>query len=98
MKDFLEEEVDEKYYIHTEKADKLIKDLLAETNIETINGGGEQSITFTARNFANDNPNYPTQYEKTDVAATVLARDWKGPANFVRMNGVMEYEHTGSSK
>lgn len=87
MKDFLEEEVDEKYYIHTEKADKLIKDLLADTN----NRGG-QSITFTARNFANDNPDYPTQYETTDTAATILARDWKGPANFVRMNGVMEWQ------
>lgn len=38
MKDFLEEEVDEKYYIHTEKADKLIKDLLADPN---NNGGGK---------------------------------------------------------
>jgi hypothetical protein len=41
MKDFLEEEVDEKYYIQTENADKLIKDLLAETNAET-NGGGRE--------------------------------------------------------
>ena len=86
MKDYLEEEVDEKYYIHTEKADKLIKDLLSETN----NNRGEQSITFTAMYFANDNPDYPTKYERTDTAATILARDWKGPANFVRMNGVME--------
>lgn len=37
MKDYLEDKVDDKYYIRTEKADKLIKDLLAETN---DNGGG----------------------------------------------------------
>jgi len=84
MKDYLEDKVDEKYYIKTEKSKKLISDLLNETD--------EERVTFTARNFANDNPDYPTQYERTDVAATVLARDWKGPANFVRMNGVMEWE------
>ena len=27
-----------------------------------------------------------------DVAATLLARDWKVPANFADMNGVMEWQ------
>lgn len=43
MKDFLEEEVDEKYYIHTEKADKLIKDLLADPN-NNGRGGAEYNL------------------------------------------------------
>ena len=85
MKDYLEDKVDDKYYIRTEKSRKLISDLLADDK-----NGVKDAITFTARNFANDNPDYPTQYETTDTAATILARDWKGPANFVRMNGVME--------
>ena len=46
--------------------------------------------TLTLRNFANDNPNYPGAYEMTDCAATILAREHKGPANFVRMNGVIQ--------
>ena len=85
MKDFLEEEVDEKYYIHTEKADKLIKDLLSETN----NGGGGQSrLTFRAKGMATSG--YDPKGYISDVGATLLARDWKGPANFAEMNGVME--------
>lgn len=42
MKDFLEEEVDEKYFIENEKSDILISSLLAETN--TIGGGREVDI------------------------------------------------------
>ena len=40
--------------------------------------------------MANDNPKYKAEYELTDTAATLLARDYKGSANFAKMNGVVE--------
>lgn len=83
MKDYLEEKVDDKYYIRTEKADKLIKDLLADTN-----GGGQSRLTFRASGMGT--PGYEPKGYISDVGATLLARDWKGPANFAEMNGVME--------
>ena len=101
MKDYLEEEVDEKYYITTEKADKLICQLvesgvLPEQN-RTEQNRTEQNRTacriaktLSITGMANDNPKYKAEYELTDTAATLLARDYKGPANFVKMNGVVE--------
>lgn len=85
MKDFLEDEVDEKYYIQTEKADKLINNLLAETN---IGGGGQGRRTFRAKGMGTSG--YTPEGYFADVAATLMARDWKGPANFTDMNGVLE--------
>ena len=40
--------------------------------------------------MANDNPNYEPDCRIGDVAATLMARDYKGPVNFARMNGVIE--------
>lgn len=85
MKDFLEDEVDEKYYIQTEKADKLINDLLAETN---IGGGWQGRQTFRAKEMGTSG--YTPKGYFADVAATLMAIDWKGPANFADMNGVLE--------
>ena len=48
--------------------------------------------------MANDNPKYQVQYEMTDCASTLLARDYKGPANFVKMNGVLEFISEGSEE
>jgi len=116
MRDYLEEKVDEKYYIKNEKANKLIKQLiesgvLPEQN-RTEQNRTEQNRTEQNRTeqnrteqnrtalhlkqtlsitgMANDNPKYQVQYEMTDCASTLLARDYKGPANFVKMNGVIE--------
>lgn len=110
MKDFLEEEVDEKYYIHTEKADKLINTLLEGQVIGGLQehqtprtdglcpsltaamgcGGGQTPIIKTFRAKGMGTPGYEPEGYFADVAATLMARDWKGPANFTDMNGVME--------
>lgn len=37
-------------------------------------------------------PGYEPEGYFSDVGATLMARDYKGPANFVRMNGVMEWQ------
>ena len=100
MKDYLEDEVDEKYYINNDKADKLIKELiesgvLAENRTEQNRTEQNRTAcriakTLSITGMANDNPKYKAKYELTDTAATLLARDYKGPANFVKMNGVVE--------
>ena len=102
MRDFLEESVDEKYYITSERAQKLIEQLIADGTLPTEQNRTEQNRTEQNRTalhlkqtlsitgMANDNPKYQVQYEMTDCASTLLARDYKGPANFVKMNGVIE--------
>ena len=45
MRDFLEESVDEKYYIKNEKAQKLIKDLIANGTLRTEQNRTEQNRT-----------------------------------------------------
>ena len=99
MSDYLEEEVDEKYYINTEKAKKLIEDLIADGTLPTEQNRTEQNrteqrtnhrITCQVTGMANDNPNYKPDCRTGDVAATLMARDYKGPVNFARMNGVIE--------
>lgn len=48
MKDYLEDEVDEKYYINSEKAQKLIKDLRESGQLDgiskTVRGGGQDGM------------------------------------------------------
>ena len=56
----------------------------------------KQTLSITG--MANDNPKYQVQYEMTDCASTLLARDYKGPANFVKMNGVLEFISEGSEE
>ena len=101
MKDYLEEEVDEKYYITTEKSDKLICQLvesgvLPEQN-RTEQNRTEQNRTacriaktLSITGMANDNPKYQPNCQLGDIAATICAREYKGPANFSRMNGAIE--------
>lgn len=75
MKDYLEYDVDEKYYINNEKADKLIQQLLKDGFIgtETINTNGKDFV------------------EKTEVATTLCARISKGfSESFQAMSGVCE--------
>lgn len=93
MKDYLEEQVDEKYYINNDKADKLIKQLLENGVLPTEQNRTEQRtdcrITCQVSGMANDNPKYEPDCRIGDVAATICAREYKGPENFLRMNGVI---------
>ena len=47
-------------------------------------------LTVHLKNFATADMKYPPLCEVSDTASTLLARDYKGPANFVKMNGVIE--------
>lgn len=109
MADFLEDEVDEKFYI----SDTYIKYAEESSTQQTDKGNGfkfepkakesiAKSITSKAGQRMTDNfvqENIPvivkdcgkTISKATDVASTVLARDYKGWNNY-GMNGVLEYK------
>ena len=103
MRDFLETNVEEKYYIKNLKAQKLIKELIDNGALRTEQNRTEQNRTEQNRTeqlcrlpqtlsitgMANDNPKYKVDYLLTDCAATLLARDYKGPSNFAKMNAVL---------
>lgn len=75
MKDYLEDEVDEKYYINSEKAQKLIQQLIDNGTLK-----GTSGATFSKYGTRIDGVN--------DVANTLMARDYKGFGN-QRTNGVI---------
>ena len=77
MRDFLESEVEEKYYVNSEKAKELISKLIIDGTLPTEGGGYL---------------NYQ-QIEKTgvEVAKTLCARDYKGyGTGWDTMNGVFQ--------
>ena len=88
MKDYLEDEVDEKYYINTEKAQKLIDKLIENGTIPKSRA--EQSDTALLKQTVE--LNNKTIGEKIDIAHTLLARDYKGFANQQYGNGVVEWK------
>ena len=85
MKDYLDDEVDEKYYINNEKAQKLIDKL--------IEGGilhnGKESVLL--KNMGSSDVDREPDARKTDTATTLLARDYKGLSNY-DSNGVIEWK------
>ena len=90
MRDFLEEEVDEKYYLNYPKAKELIQKLIADGTLPQ-EGGGYLNYNKIAK-------------VGTDVAMTLCARDYKGyGTGWDSMNGVFKKkrqisllgEHTG---
>ena len=134
MKDYLEKSVDEKYYINSEKADKLIQQLVDSgvldskkkilitenreqrtenrencTQLICVSSGREksQSQTQSLQDTTQESKTYSQQSavllkgmvsenfepsaEFTDVACTIMARDWKGLSNY-GTNGVIEWK------
>ncbi len=90
MKDYLEDKVDEKYYINTEKAQLLIDKLITEGTIQaeqmhrTMHECGQWETVWLK--------SQGTEVERfSDVATTLMARDYKGFGN-QGMNGVIEWK------
>lgn len=72
LKDILEKNVDEKYYINTERASNLIKQLAEKGQLK---GQNEDFKSILVKNQA-------TEYTKTiEIANTLMARDYKGFGN-----------------
>lgn len=81
LKDYLEPRVDENYYINTEKAAKLIADLIGRGVLKDKTTAIEMNGICNHKMDVNGKP--------IDVAHTLMARDWKGPASYV-FNGAIE--------
>lgn len=88
VKDYLEEEVDEKYYINNDKARKLIADLLERGELPTEKKASMNFLNMGTANEKNKADAWPTK-----VATTICARDYKGWKNF-NQTGVFEREET----
>lgn len=78
--DYLEPEVDEKFYINNEKAQELINQLVESGQLEDK---GKHGVVLSEQGTKFD--------KKTDIANTLLSRDYKGFGN-QGMNGVVEVE------
>ena len=87
IKDYLEDEIDEKYYIKSEKAFKLILDLQ------------ERGILESAPSTACLMNLNKVEKVDNDVAKTLCARDYKGfGTGFDVQNGVIEYQKSKSNE
>ena len=119
MKDYLEDEVDEKYYINNEKAQKLIQKLIDNgTLANTIATDRQTDVALTEQSANRQKDKLQTvsrqdmtqelvtcgqtetvllknqcnDFERhTDIATTLMARDYKGFGN-QSMNGVIEWK------
>lgn len=100
LKDYLDDNVDEKYYINNEKTDKLIKQLIDNGTLPQHNldrqtcvtefQNAEKLETSLPRINAMLNYNHVNKIGN-DVAETFCARDYKGfGTGFNTMNGVIE--------
>lgn len=98
LKDMLEDEVDEKYYINTPRAKELIDDLIRSGKLDkeysnTVRSGGERKHRQAPMGCYSDITcllsNQCGYFDKEiDVANTLCARDYKGFGN-QQMNGVI---------
>ena len=124
LKDYLEDRVDEKYYINNEKAEKLIKELIDNGTLpstipqpasqpasqpgvaltgQSMIHGKEKSQTASKQNIIPESATYGRTetlllknkgtelVRKTDIACTIMSRDYKGFGN-QPMNGVIEWK------
>lgn len=91
LKDYLEDNVDEKYYINNEKADKLIKQLIDNGTLPQHSRAEFQTCgqTETLLLKGMSSKKYELYAEKVDISTTLCARDYKGLNNFGQ-NGVIE--------
>ena len=102
MRDFLEDQVDEKYYINSEKADKLIAELIERGELPTEQNRTEQNRTEQNRTEQNSvlkltvcvknmiDKNARASAVRQDIATTLMSRDYKGMNNY-GTNGVIEW-------
>lgn len=93
MVDYLEDSVDEKYYIDNEKSSALIKKLIDNGTLSEESVTEWQKVQELSRSTAALN------YRRIDkvnllVAKTLCARDYKGfGTGFDTMNGVIEWNY-----
>lgn len=85
MKDYLEDEVDEKYYINTKKAEKLIDQLLKSGALDGAYNHADNEPEVLTCDLSLNRP------FKTDIANCITAKENRGISNQKSMgNGVVE--------
>lgn len=93
MRDYLEDKVDDRYYLTSDKAKELIDQLVASGKIlATIAGGGTDTIIV--RNCGSSDESRTPEAKWTGVAGTLLSRDYKGLSNY-GSNAVIECSRLG---
>lgn len=90
LKDYLEEEVEEKFYINNEKAQMLIDKLISDGTLERTNERSD-ALTKTALLKGMSSLNREPEAKLIDRATTLCARDYKGLNNY-GSNGVIEWK------
>lgn len=104
LKDMLEDDVDDKYYIDTQKAKELIQDLVQSGKLNketsnTIRAGGERQYRSSSMGYGSSErnavmtcllSNIGRKFEReTQATGTLMARGYKG-FEHQSMNGVIE--------
>lgn len=90
MIDYLEDEVDEKYYLKNPKTKELINRLVKEKKITPSSVKHTAYLnTVKLENLGSSDESRVPKLEESDVAATLLSRDYKGLSNYAS-NGVLE--------
>lgn len=85
LKDLLEKQVDEKYYLKSEKAFKLIEQIKNKNIISH-----DTTRHDTTVKLCNFGKNKEPHLENVEIATTLCSRDYKGPNNY-GFNGVLEW-------
>ena len=94
MADFLEDDVDEKYYLTSDKAKDLIDRLILDGKITpSIMGQGGDGTVIIKNCGSSDESRIP-EAKPTNIATTLLARDFKGISNY-GSNAVLECQRVG---
>lgn len=92
MADFLEPQVEDKYYLTSEKAKDLVDKLIFSGKIVPFLEQGGDGIIL--RNCGSSDEARTPDARQTDVAATLLARDYKGFSNY-GSNAAIECKRIG---
>jgi len=92
MADFLEPQVEDKYYLTSEKAKDLVDKLVFSGKIVPFLEQGGDGIIL--RNCGSSDEARTPDARQTDVAATLLSRDYKGLSNY-GSNAAIEYKRIG---
>ena len=93
MRGFLEEKVDDRYYLTSDKAKILLDNLVYSGKLlQFLNRGGTSGIIL--RNCGSSDESREPSAKPADTAATLLSRDYKGLSNY-GSNAVIECSRLG---
>lgn len=91
LKDLLEKEVDERYYISQEKTDKLVEQLKNKEISNTVRSGGRGSIDRHTWDLVAVQQNHgEVKIKEDDICSCIDANYYKGLDNHASRTGIMQ--------